>query len=1088
VGEKRTLQNGRAIVDTTDEAGKQRRGCVDGLGRLVMVVEPNPGATATTATGVVTISGNEQNTGSAAAPSTATITITGNERSFQDCLTTCHTIWDVGTVAVTAAGYPAKSVTYGHGDTLATIAWKLGCAFHNDTNAAADGPCPASAGTSSSVTLTTRASGAATGYSFTTSSATTDQSGDFTGASFFAGPNPGAFSGGHDAGTPDSGDVTISVNGTNYTVSFGAVDTSSTIATRLASAMSGSAVVSASAVGNQVNLTSKTAGSAGNAALSASYTWNTAIFPQPSFTTTASGVFGGYDAMLLDNNPYKTLYAYDALGNLTCVEQHGDATTGTGCSAAPTSDATSPWRVRRFTYDSFSRLLTAKNPESGTITYAYDADGELLQKTSPAPNQTGTATQTVSYCYDELHRVTGKGYGAQSCPLATPVVTYAYDSGANAKGHLTSLTDQAGTASYSYDILGRLTAETRTLTGANNAAISKNLSYEYNLDGSLYKLHYPSSAVVTYTPDSAGRTLSAVDGGSGINYVTGATYGPDSSLTGFVSGSGGAAAITNSFTYNKRLQPLTMSATAPSQTVYSIGYDFHAGNGTANSGTDNGNVYGIINYKDTTHGRDQTFTYDALNRLISAQNAGTNCAAMVLQNKTEYWGNSYGYDPWGNLLQKNVTKCGAENLSVTADAHNWIHASGTDYLYDAAGNMTYDATANLAYTFDEENRLTGAAGYTYTYDGDGNRVRKSNGNLAANGTLYWYMTPGVVAETDLAGTTKSEYIFFGGERVARRDGATGTGGVFYYFSDHLKTASVITDSAGVIKAESDYYPWGGELQFVNNDSNDYKFTGKKRDSETGLDYFGARYYSSGLGRFLNPDWAAKATAVPYAEFSDPQSLNLYSYVRNVPTVRFDEDGHQQTRPSEAESETETKRREEEEKLGKEVPDPLVKAAEDVERERSAEEGAASELINRLKGNPEDENEPCSVTPSGGPSIGNAKSPSQPPTLPPYAPGAKTLGILNTPKGPMLLKSGVEGPAKSMPKGSPGFDIVTRTHVEGHAAAAMQQLGLKDATVVINNPQICSSCTELLPRMLEPGSHLTVVTSNGTSTTFTGVAK
>src|SRR5690348_4586152 len=205
--------------------------------------------------------------------------------------------------------------------------------------------------------------------------------------------------------------------------------------------------------------------------------------------------------------------------------------------------------------------------------------------------------------------------------------------------------------------------------------------------------------------------------------------------------------------------------------------------------------------------------------------------------------------------------------------------------------MTYDATASLSYTFDQENRLTGAAGYTYTYDADGNRVRKSNGNLAANGTLYWYMTPGVVAETDLAGTLKSEYVFFDGERVARRDGASGTGGVFYYFSDHLKTASVITDSAGVIKAESDYYPWGGELQFVNNDSNDYKFTGKKRDLETGLDYFGARYYSNGLGRWITPDWAAKAVDVPYAEFSDPQSLNLYSYVRNVPTVKMDVDGH-----------------------------------------------------------------------------------------------------------------------------------------------------------------------------------------------------
>ena len=151
------------------------------------------------------------------------------------------------------------------------------------------------------------------------------------------------------------------------------------------------------------------------------------------------------------------------------------------------------------------------------------------------------------------------------------------------------------------------------------------------------------------------------------------------------------------------------------------------------------------------------------------------------------------------------------------------------------------ATASLNYAFDQENRLTGADGYTYTYDGDGNRVRKSNGNTAGDGTLYWEMTPGVVAETDLAGTTTTEYIFFGGERVARRDGATGAGGVFYYFSDHLKTASIVTDSAGNIKAESDYYPWGGELQFTNNDTNDYKFTGKKRDSETGLDYFGATH-------------------------------------------------------------------------------------------------------------------------------------------------------------------------------------------------------------------------------------------------------
>jgi RHS repeat-associated protein len=598
-------------------------------------------------------------------------------------------------------------------------------------------------------------------------------------------------------------------------------------------------------------------------------------FPVASFN--ASGTLSGGADQVWTTLGNLALYQYDGLDNLLCVEQHGGVT-GTGCSDPATSDASSPWRVRRFTYDSLGRLLTAHNPESGTISYSYDADGNLLQKTSPLANQTGTATQIVSYCYDALHRVTGKGYGAQSCPLAAPVVSYAYDSGtgANAIGKLTSLTDQAGTASYSYDSLGRLTAETRVISG-----VSKSMSYSYNLDSSLKTLTNPSGAVITYTPDSAGRILSAVDSGSGISYVTAATYGRDSELTGFVSGNSGTfAGITNAYSYNKRLQPVNMSATAPSQTVYSIGYDFHAGNGTAATGTDNGNVFGITNYKDTT--RNQSFTYDALNRLTSAQNAGTNCAANTVNGKTEYWGNSYGYDAWGNLLQKSVTKCSAENFSVTALANNQL----SGYGYDAAGNMTYDATASLNYTYDQENRITGASGYIYGYDADGNRVKKSNGTT---GTIYWYMTPGIVGESDLSGNLQSEYVFFDGERVARKDFPSNA--ISYYFSDQLKTASVITDASGVIKAESDYYPWGGELQFVNNDSNHYKFGGHEHDIETGLDYFGARYYSNGLGRWVSADWSATPVPVPYADLHDPQTLNLYAYVRNNTLSNVDTDGH-----------------------------------------------------------------------------------------------------------------------------------------------------------------------------------------------------
>lgn len=74
------------------------------------------------------------------------------------------------------------------------------------------------------------------------------------------------------------------------------------------------------------------------------------------------------------------------------------------------------------------------------------------------------------------------------------------------------------------------------------------------------------------------------------------------------------------------------------------------------------------------------------------------------------------------------------------------------------------------------------------------------------------------------------------------------------------------------------------------------YTGKERDSETGSangnDYFGARYYASTMGRFLSPDWSAKAEPVPYAKLDNPQSLNLYSYVWNNPLSRNDPDGHE----------------------------------------------------------------------------------------------------------------------------------------------------------------------------------------------------
>jgi RHS repeat-associated protein len=151
------------------------------------------------------------------------------------------------------------------------------------------------------------------------------------------------------------------------------------------------------------------------------------------------------------------------------------------------------------------------------------------------------------------------------------------------------------------------------------------------------------------------------------------------------------------------------------------------------------------------------------------------------------------------------------------------------------------------------------------------------------------MSPGIVAESDLTGNLTSEYVFFNDQRIARRDLPSGS--VSYYFSDHLGTADVITDSAGNIKYDADHYPWGGELPLISSDANKYKFNGHEQDGETGLYDYGARYYTTQLSRFLTPDWEALPGPVAWANFENPQSLNRYNYVLNNPTSLADPDGH-----------------------------------------------------------------------------------------------------------------------------------------------------------------------------------------------------
>ena len=116
--------------------------------------------------------------------------------------------------------------------------------------------------------------------------------------------------------------------------------------------------------------------------------------------------------------------------------------------------------------------------------------------------------------------------------------------------------------------------------------------------------------------------------------------------------------------------------------------------------------------------------------------------------------------------------------------------------------------------------------------------------------------------------------------------ATGMNGTLvFHHEDHLTGGNVDTDSTGAIISLIDYYPFGDTRLEENSGDyeNDYKFTGKEKDEDTGLYYYESRYYDSAIGRFTAVDpWGG--------ELTDPQTLNKYAYVRNNPLKYVDPSG------------------------------------------------------------------------------------------------------------------------------------------------------------------------------------------------------
>ena len=158
-----------------------------------------------------------------------------------------------------------------------------------------------------------------------------------------------------------------------------------------------------------------------------------------------------------------------------------------------------------------------------------------------------------------------------------------------------------------------------------------------------------------------------------------------------------------------------------------------------------------------------------------------------------------------------------------------------------------------------------------SYHGDGNRIKKLENGVSTVYVNRYY-------EKNLTVSEETKHYLLGGKEVAFKKGMS----LYYLLTDHLGSTSVITDANGVHMDGASYVPFGARRQ-SDVTLTDKLFTGQRSDG-TGLEFYNARYYDAGLGRFLSAD-----EIIPNP--TDPQAYNRYAYVLNRPTVYIDESGH-----------------------------------------------------------------------------------------------------------------------------------------------------------------------------------------------------
>ena len=616
-----------------------------------------------------------------------------------------------------------------------------------------------------------------------------------------------------------------------------------------------------------------------------------------------------------------TTYQYDVMGNLRLV-----------------TDAESNQTEMR--YDTLGRKIFMHDPDmSGPggkdWKYAYDANGNLI-------SQTDAKNQAIGFTYDEMNRVKLKDY-----PTGTDV-TYTYDvapdgTATNPIGRLSTMTDASGSTKYYYDKLGRATKTVKTVDNTSYAFTSS-----YNALGKPTSITYPYPDTETVSYEYNGGGLLSQVTGSGVNYATYKNYNALGQPGAITYGNGIATNYTYEPLTNRLQSIITGNTVQTlinlAYTYYDAGSVKDIVNNSDSSRTQSFQYDGLNRLQQaqsSSYGGNGVLWYDyspigniKLKEGVTYDYTGLKPHAVksTLSGTTYTY---YSYDDNGNMTSDGIR-------TLTYDYDNMpqsitVNNKTTNFVYDGAGarvkksspdgdyvylGKLYECKEGVCskYIFAGETRLASKSGTDVLYyhqDHLGSTLAVSNTHGAqeyscssqsvriAGATPRYFTTIQAAYNAAVDGDviqTRAE-TFVENLDLSRNISITISGGYDCSYTTRMQNTQLVgmvSDNAGTLTIESfdivingdalkkvedvQYLPFGETRGDAGYITVNHKYTSQELDAETGLYYYGARYYNQVLGRFISPD-----TIV--SDYTKPQALNRYSYAMNNPLYYTDPTGN-----------------------------------------------------------------------------------------------------------------------------------------------------------------------------------------------------